>query len=126
MTVASETRGGPPPFSVDVESRPDVAVVVVTGELDLVAEPLLTATFAAVVPGPVPVIADLAAVTFCGSGCLGLLFAAHRLAAAEEQGFVLVTARRAVLKPLEILAMAPLMTIRPDREAAMRALGLPA
>jgi anti-sigma B factor antagonist len=118
----------PPPdagFSFDVADRDDIAIVRATGELDLSADPLLGATLALAEARERPVVADLTAVTFCGSSTLGqLAVTATRLTAAGRP-LVVVAAEKVVLRPLRLLGMDRYFTVVPDLAAALRHLGLP-
>ncbi|MDT8915178.1 STAS domain-containing protein [Amycolatopsis sp. PS_44_ISF1] len=88
-------------------------VITVTGELDLTAEPELTASTATALAAtrasadgpPAALIADLTATTFCSAGCLEILHTAHRQAAGHGSALLLVTGQPALLRPIALLGM---------------------
>lgn len=112
-------------FNLDVAARDDVAVLRATGELDLSADPLLGATLALAEARERPVVADLTAVTFCGSCILGQLAATTARLAGTGRPLVVAAASSAVLRPLTLLGMDRCLTVVPDLAAALRHLGLP-
>ncbi|MFI5592129.1 STAS domain-containing protein [Amycolatopsis sp. NPDC051758] len=113
----------PPTFAVAVTSTDRETLLSGTGEIDsAVSEDLRTRLTSAVEAGK-PVILDLSAVTFCDSSGLTALIHGHTTAEAAGTEFVLVTAQRAILRPITLLGLADLLRIHPDLESARAALG---
>ncbi len=113
-----------PAFVIDVARRDDVVLVIASGELDLAADPVLGATLAQADALPVPVVADLSEVSFCGSCVLAQLVGAAIRKERAGLSLLVVTARSAVLRPLTLLGMDDYLTIVPDREAALEILNV--
>jgi anti-sigma B factor antagonist len=93
------------PIAVEVIAIAGGAVVVVTGEVDLLtADRLRDALCAAVVDHRL-VIADLSAVEFLSSSGLTALALAHRAAVAAGHELCVVAIERVVLRPIEITGL---------------------
>ena len=94
------------PIAVEVLAIDAGAVVVVTGEVDLLtADRVRDALCAAVVDHEL-VVADLSAVNFLSSSGLTALALAHRAAVTEGHVLCIVAADRVVLRPIEITGLA--------------------
>ncbi|MFD5830928.1 STAS domain-containing protein [Lentzea sp. NPDC060358] len=113
-----------PPFSLSTVQTSGVYLVRMAGELDVIAVREVSAVLDAAVASGLPVIADAAAVRFCSSAVLGVLYGAHVGATKSGRRFVVVTDRRALLRPLGVLGLLDAMTVVPDVRAALRELEL--
>lgn len=83
----------------------DVALVAVTGELDLYSAPELQAELSALPPGTTWLVLDLLQVTFVDSAGLGVLTAAARRFRYAGGGVVLAAADRNVERVLELTGL---------------------
>lgn len=106
-------------FSIVTETRDDLVVVRATGELDLVARPVLEATLARAAAGGTRIAVDFTEVTFCTSGILGVLVAASL----RGRRLTVAARHRAVRRPLELLGLEQYLTVVPDLGTAPRGRG---
>jgi anti-sigma B factor antagonist len=116
------------PLELRTEQGPNgLAVLTVSGDLDLVAAPRLRAAIRERLdPPPAALLIDLTAVSFLDSSGLDELVDARRVSAADGIGLFLLTAgNRAVLRPLEVTGLAQLFAMAPSREAVAARLGGP-
>jgi anti-sigma B factor antagonist len=75
----------PPDLDIAVERDDQVAVVSVTGELDLASVPQLRSCLTDLIGrGEVHLVVDLGGVTFCDSTALGVFVGAHRRVTASN------------------------------------------
>ncbi|MFD9701388.1 STAS domain-containing protein [Lentzea sp. NPDC059081] len=125
ISASSELVGDqPPPFSLSTVEPGEVFVVRMAGELDIIAVGEVSAALDASVSSGLPVIADATEVRFCCSTVLGVLYNVHVRATKAGRRFVVVTDKRALLRPLRILGLLDAMTVLPDVDAALRELEL--
>jgi anti-anti-sigma factor len=101
------------PLRIAIEQvRPDLAVVRLTGDLDLLTAPLLHDQLWPLLAGPDGmVIIDLSGVVFLGSAGLSELAAASDTAGRHGTVMRLVADTHAVLRPLEVTGMHTLFPI---------------
>jgi anti-anti-sigma factor len=97
------------------QPTPDVRVVWVTGELDLLTTPLLEANVhSCIETGPRHVVVDLGRVSFLGVSGLGCLVTAQQTATGRDVRLHLTGAdHRVVARPLEITGLRPSFDIHP-------------
>jgi anti-sigma B factor antagonist len=75
----------PPDLDIAIERDDQVAVVSVTGELDLASVPQLRSCLTDLIGrGEVRLVVDLGGVTFCDSTALGVFVGAHRRVTASN------------------------------------------
>lgn len=99
----------------------DIAVLAVTGTLDVLTAPELEARIKASAPSaPAAVIVDLGAVDFLGSSGMGVLVTAHADIAPTR--FVLVADGPATSRPLTLIGIADIIDIFPTLDQALTAL----
>jgi anti-sigma B factor antagonist len=99
---------------------PDVVVIMVRGEVDLLTGPLLLDALLAQLHGPGrQLIVDLTAVDFFGAAGLTVLATARQATLAVGTGLCLVANTRPVLLPLTITAMHTQFDIYPDLAQAL-------
>ena len=112
------------PLRITIEQpRPDVVVVRVTGDLDLLTAPIFRERLLPLLDEPArTVLVELGGVDFLGSAGLSELASAYDLATSRGIGFVLVAGSRAVLRPLEVTGLATLFRIYESVQAALREL----
>ncbi|NUT51889.1 MAG: anti-sigma factor antagonist [Saccharothrix sp.] len=105
----AEPKGQPSPIlDVRATRTGDVLVVSVSGELDLDTVPEVRA---AITPhltgGPSALVLDLSGVRFFGSAGLSLLLETR----GRVDAFAVVATTRAVLRPIQLTTIAPLLTL---------------
>ncbi|HEX6346468.1 STAS domain-containing protein [Umezawaea sp.] len=105
-------------LGVDHREERGAVVVAVAGEVDVVTVPDLEERIDAVVREDLPLVLDLAGVTFLDSTGLSALVRCHRRGLLGG-GFRLVVANRAVSRPLELTALDDLLEVYPTLEAAL-------
>lgn len=113
----AEPMGQPSPIlDVRVSRAGDALVVSVTGELDMDTVPEVRAAITSGLSGnPSALVLDLSEVGFFGSAGLSLLLEArHRVDA-----LAVVATRRAVLRPIQLTAIAPLFGVFGSVEEAL-------
>jgi anti-sigma B factor antagonist len=111
------------PIAVEVMAIDAGAVVVVTGEVDLLtADGLRDALCAAVVDHQL-VVVDLSAVDFLSSSGLTSLALAHRAAVAAGHVMCVVATDRVVLRPIEITGLADRIRVFASVPDAVAGLG---
>jgi anti-sigma B factor antagonist len=102
-----------------------VAVVVLTGEVDMLTEEVgLGEVLAAVEKAPAGLVVDLRPVGFFGSSGINLLLIARRETEARNIPFAVVAAHHAVLSPLVATGVYGRLRLFPDLSAALRDLAL--
>jgi len=91
-------------LAVDVQQQPDgqPAVVRVTGEIDISSSPLLHGCLSTLLAVGVPVVLDVAAVTFMDASGVAVLVEARDMAAAKGASFVVRHPTDAVSRVLRI------------------------
>jgi anti-sigma B factor antagonist len=111
------------PLRITIERpRSDVAVMRLSGDLDLLTAPLLQRQLRPLLGGEGTVLVDLTGIGFLGSAGLAELTAARDTAATNGSRIVLVASGRAVVRPLEVTGLYPIFEIRESVEAALEAL----
>ena len=106
-------------FNVEVAPAPDgVTVVVLSGELDMAATPLVRARVDEAA-GTRALVLDLAAVTFVDSSMLKELLRASGELDRYETRLVLAGVSDAVMRLFDLTRTAGMFTLAPDREAAV-------
>ncbi len=106
-------------LSVTVTAEEPLTVVTVAGDVDLAVTAHLRAGFdRALEGGPRALVADFSAVPFCDSSGLTALVETHKRAEAAGAAFVVVTRQRALLRPLSLLGLDSVLTVRPTLEEA--------
>lgn len=109
-------------FSADVSYGPDrLAVIKVSGELDMLTAPVLQACIAREIESADPVIIDLAAVVFLGSAGLSVLVEARTSAKEAHVGCALVTDAPAVLRPVKLTGLTEVLSPYPTLALALAA-----
>ncbi len=117
-----------PQFRVDVPSAMTLRVtatveattVAVRGEIDLpVLGRLRTRLGEEIDLAPRALVLDLSGVSFCGAGGITELLVAASEAHVSGVPFAIVTAGRAVLRPVRVLGLERLLPIHRSAEAAM-------
>lgn len=119
-----DTRGIKPPAAYTLEDRTagaGVAVVVLGGELDLAAAPLLRARVDAATAGRALII-DLTETTFIDSAVLKELLRARAELAAHDVRLVLAGVAPPVRRLLDLTRTFELFEHAPDADAAVRQL----
>jgi anti-sigma B factor antagonist len=120
-----DTRGIRPPAAYSIEDRqaaPGVSLVVVRGEPDLAAVPLLRARVDAAAAGRALVV-DLGETTFIDSAVLKELLRARAELAAHDVRLVLAAVPPPVRRLLDLTRTYELFEHAPDSETALRRLG---
>ena|SRR5436190_6574673 len=115
-------RGVDPPGAFSVEAAPaadGVAVVVLTGELDMAATPSVRGHVDGAA-GKRGLVLDLADVTFVDSAMLKELLRASAELDRYETRLVLAGVPDAVQRLLDLTRTSELFTLAPDRDAALR------
>jgi anti-sigma B factor antagonist len=108
-------RGPSPSATFGVSRTAGVTVLTAVGELDITVTAELGDLLAAELAQRPPVLAvDAGAVTFCAARALTVLINAATDALAAGVPFVLVTRRRAVLRPLIVLGLQPALPVYRD------------
>jgi len=103
------------------QTRPDLAVVSLRGDLDLLTAPVLHERLWPLLDkAERTVLVDLGDVGFLGSAGLAELAAAHDLATRHGARIVLVASARTVLRPLEVTGLNTLFPTFDSVEAALR------
>jgi anti-sigma B factor antagonist len=108
-------------ISVD-RPRPDVVVVRLRGDLDLLTAPLLREALRPLIHEPGTVLVNLTGVGFLGSAGLAELAGAQDGATGNGARLALVASGRAVVRPLEVTGLAELFQIFDSEDAALAAL----
>ena len=105
--------------------RPDVVLLAVDGELDTLTTPRLAADLNAVLDTALgegaAVVIDLSDVMFLASSGLAVLVDGARRAGTAARRLHLVTASRAVTRPLEVTGADTLFDTHPDLDSALAA-----
>jgi anti-sigma B factor antagonist len=111
-------------LTVSPTRRDQIAVIHLTGELDLYTVPILRGTLEAESvwgpPAPRAVILDLGGLVFCDSSGLGELIAVMNHAQAAGVRLLLSTVPAAVARLLAITGLDKAFTVCPDTDAALR------
>ena len=106
-------------LGLEVEERGDVAVLAVSGEVDVATVPRLREQLHGLVASGTPrIVVDLDAVDFLDSTGLGVLVGALKRLRAAEGTFGLVCAKEPLLKIFRITALDQVFPIYPSIEAA--------
>jgi len=113
---------GTSPISTSISHDDGIAVLTVSGEVDLSTVPSLEAAIEeALAANPKALIVDLTAVDFLASAGLQTLVAT-RQRLGDGTGFAVVAAGPATARPIELTGLAELLTVRPTIGEAMAAL----
>jgi anti-anti-sigma factor len=109
--------GQPSPIlDIRVTQAGDVLVVGVAGELDMDTAPEVRAAIVSgLVDRPSALVFDLSEVSFFSSAGLSLLLEAR----SRVDTLAVVATRRAVLRPIQLMALAPLFTVFPSVDEAL-------
>ncbi|MFD4636049.1 STAS domain-containing protein [Lentzea sp. NPDC058436] len=103
-----------------------VAVVALTGEVDMLTEGIgLDEVLAAVEKSPAALVVDLQAVGFFGSSGINLLLVARREAEARKIPLAVVAEHHVVLSPLAATGVDLRLRLFPDLAAALRDVEFP-
>ncbi|WIX93269.1 STAS domain-containing protein [Amycolatopsis sp. DG1A-15b] len=106
-------------MNITVTTMADASTVRVTGDLDLVTTPhLLGQLDDALKSRPLALIVDLDAVGFCSAGGLSALLEAVTNAHARGIPCAIITTRRAVTRPIELLQVDRVLPLHDDRTEA--------
>ncbi|MEV7556031.1 STAS domain-containing protein [Amycolatopsis sp. NPDC089917] len=114
-----------PGFTIDLTLAPQVAVVRVTGELDLAVDRQFGELLAEAEATGTPVVLDMTEVSFCASCILGHLARAAQRLTLQGRQLVVATTQRMVLRPLMLLRLEDHLGLAPDLATALQQLGLP-
>jgi anti-sigma B factor antagonist len=107
------------PSTTEVD-RTDVAVLVLTGEIDAVtAGPTRARTLAAVDAYPTALVLDLSDVDFFGSNGIAIVLETAQRAELRGIPFAVVASRHLVLRPLQVTGVDAQLTIHPDLATAL-------
>lgn len=102
-----------------------VAVVVLTGEVDMMTEEIgLAEVLAALGNAPGGLVIDLQAIEFFGSSGVKLLLAVQQEARAKAIPLAVAAAHHVVLSPLTATGVGPRFRLFPDLPAALRELAV--
>jgi anti-sigma B factor antagonist len=102
-------------LSVETGEDRSLAVVHVTGEVDMLTTPLLRSTLIQQLDNGVrQLVVDLREVTFLGSSGLGVLVEALKAARRHDATLQLVCTSRAVTRPLAVTGLSQVFDIRDD------------
>jgi anti-sigma B factor antagonist len=108
-------------FGISEASPDGVAVLSVTGELDIATAPRLREQLESTIEaGSDPVIVDLLGVTFIDSTALGVLIGALKKCRESDTELRLVVAEARVLKVFEITGLTSVFSVFPTVDAATR------
>lgn len=112
------------PLEITVEqATPTIAVVRLTGDLDMLTSPVLRDHLQPLLgPADRAVLIDLSGVDFLGSAGLAELAAANDTATRNGVRLALVATNRAVRRPLEITGLHTVFTMFDSVEAALHQL----
>ncbi len=104
------------------EPRPDVVLVHLTGDLDLLTAPVFRERLSPLLDGRgQDMLIDLAGLNFLGSAGLAELASAHETATQRGVRLALIAGSRAVLRPLEVTRTIDLFSIHESVESALGA-----
>lgn len=108
-------------IDLDVDRRDDTVVVRVSGEVDMLTTPMLSACLIEQLQtNPGMLVLDLRGVGFLGSSGLAALVTARDEAGTRGVTLRLVSADHAVLRPLTATGLTDLFEIYPDLETALQ------
>jgi anti-sigma B factor antagonist len=103
--------------------REDVAVLALTGEIDVMTAGAVRArTLAAVDARPAALVLDLSNVDFFGSNGIAIVLETAQRAELRGIRFAVVANRHLVLRPLQVTGVDARLTIHPDLATAFDAL----
>ncbi|XVS67878.1 STAS domain-containing protein [Actinosynnema sp. CA-299493] len=116
----AEPMGQPSPIlDIRVTRAGDVLVVGVAGELDMDTTSEVRATVVSgLVERPSALVLDLSGVSFFSSAGLSLLLEVRRLVGT----LAVVATSRAVLRPIQLTSLGPLLTVFPSVDEALASL----
>lgn len=119
---ARMTEPAEEPLGIEIdEVRPDLVVVRLDGDLDLLTAPLLRERLLPLLDhADRVVVIDFSGVTFLGSAGLSELAAAADAAGRNDARIVLVATAHVVLRPLEITGLHTVFPIFDSIESALR------
>ena len=107
---------------IETTTTEGVGIISARGEVDLsTADTLRAEIDDALGAGHRRVVVDLTDVEFIDSAGLGALASSHKKAEDAGIGFAVVTARQAILRPLEITKLINVLTVLPTLDAALAA-----
>ncbi len=105
--------------SLTVTTTRESTVVAASGELDnAVIERLQDCLSREILSRPRALVVDLSRADFCSAGVIRVLLGAHSHARADGIPCAVVSARRAVARPISALGLGHLITLHPDIAAA--------
>lgn len=113
--MSSSSDHGTGGFRVDRTRSHGATVLVVRGELDIAAAPLLRDRIAeAVAGGGTEIVCDMAGVNFVDSSGLSVLVSAHKRALAGAVRFVLANPQRQLLRLLDVSGTRDYLVVQCD------------
>jgi anti-sigma B factor antagonist len=113
-------RGVEPLLEVKIELHGGATVLYVSGDVDLLSEPVLrSAVSSQLDAGPEVLVLDLSGVSFLGSIGMTVLMAAREQAWLQGTGLRLVCSGHPVLRPMAITGLISLFEIYPDVGSAI-------
>lgn len=110
-----------PRLRVHHRAVPGAVVVAVVGDVDMNTVPELEEQLAESTRSDVPLVLDLAGVTFLDSTGLGALVRCHRRGQRDGTGFRVVVASRTVSRPLALTSLDAVLDVYPTLAAALEA-----
>lgn len=111
-------------IGVDVVAHPTgVAVVRVTGEVDMATAPVFRQAVDERIAGQESFVVDMDGVDFLSSAGLAVLVDTREKTAQHELKWAVVAARPTVIRPLEITGLLGMLPIHPTVDDALAALG---
>jgi anti-anti-sigma factor len=121
--AGSDARTARSRFTVQRADRDGVAVLLLSGELDQDAAPLLAAALAEPVAGQAgrALVVDCSLLTFCDSSGLNALLTARLKARRASVDLYLAAVRDPVARMFAVTGADTVFTVRPDLEAALAA-----
>jgi anti-sigma B factor antagonist len=113
---------GTEPFEVSISRHDGLLVATVTGAVDMLTAPLLTAAIlGALVEPPVGLVVDLSGVEFLGSAGMTALVAAHEQCPPPAR-FGVVATGRYTARPLQLVGLDAVMSVYPSLHEALAAM----
>lgn len=107
-------------FAISEHRRDAVAVLALTGELDMASAPFLQEHIDALVAGgSVRVLVDVAELSFCDSAGLNAFIRGDRLSAGRGGWLRLTGVQGHVARVIELSGLHDVLVFRPDRDATL-------
>ncbi|HEX7744065.1 MAG TPA: STAS domain-containing protein [Micromonosporaceae bacterium] len=108
-------------FAIRERRQDVVAVLALTGELDMASAPVFQEHVDALVAaGKVQILVDVAELSFCDSAGLNAFIRGDRLSAAEGGWLRLTGAQGHVARVIELSGLHEVLTYRPEDDEALR------